>query len=117
MLPKAIERSRLLLIFVLAIGYTSVAYSQQKSAPPKSLSPLAVADAQLKQNDLDSAEKILWSVLSTDPTNAEALTMLGVVRGRQQRFAAVCYNSTRSPSLWFAIWLARSLPKTNLRRR
>ena len=87
MLPKAIERSRRLLIFILAIGYTSVAYSQQKSAPPKSLSPLAVADAQLKQNDLDSAEKILWSVLSTDPTNAEALTMLGVVRGRQQRFA------------------------------
>jgi tetratricopeptide (TPR) repeat protein len=87
MLPKPIEPRRLFLIFVLAIGCTSLAYSQQKSAPPKSPSSLAVAAAQLQQNDLDSAEKTLWSVLSTDPANAEALTMLGVIRGRQQRFA------------------------------
>jgi tetratricopeptide (TPR) repeat protein len=46
-----------------------------------------VADAQLKQNDLESAEKTLWSVLSSDSANAEALTMLGVIRGRQRRFA------------------------------
>lgn len=87
MLPKPIEPSCLLLIFVLAIGCASLAYSQQKSSPPKSQSPLAVAAAQLKQNDLDSAEKTLWSVLSTDPANPEALTMLGVIRVRQQRFA------------------------------
>ena len=87
MLPKPIKPTRPLLIFILAIGCTSLAYSQQKSAPPKSQYPLAVAAAQLKQNDLDSAERTLWSVLSTDPANAEALTMLGVIRGRQQRFA------------------------------
>lgn len=87
MLPKPIKPTRPLLIFILAIGCTSLAYSQQKSSPPKSHYPLAVAAAQLKQNDLDSAERTLWSVLSTDPANAEALTMLGVIRGRQQRFA------------------------------
>src|SRR5262249_2801215 len=48
---------------------------------------LSQAAAQLKQNDLDSAEKTLWAVLSSDPTNQEALTMLGIIRGRQQRYA------------------------------
>jgi tetratricopeptide (TPR) repeat protein len=87
MLRKPIEPRRLLLISVLAIGCAPLAYSQQKSGPPKPASPLATAAAQLKQDELDAAEKTLWSVLSTDPANAEALTMLGVIRGRQQRFA------------------------------
>jgi tetratricopeptide (TPR) repeat protein len=88
MLPRLTEPRRLLLISVLALGCVPLAYSQQKSAPAsKSQSPLATAAAQLKQNDLDGAEKTLWSILSTDPANSEALTMLGVIRGRQQRFA------------------------------
>jgi tetratricopeptide (TPR) repeat protein len=88
MLPRRTEAPRLLLACVLAIGCALHAYGQEKSAPvAKSQSPLATAATQLKQNDLDAAEKTLWGVLSTDPVNSEALTMLGVIRGRQQRFA------------------------------
>jgi tetratricopeptide (TPR) repeat protein len=36
---------------------------------------------------LDGAEKTLWTVLSSDPNQPEALTLLGIVRGRQKRYA------------------------------
>src|ERR1700751_3201130 len=88
MLPRLTDPRRLLVISVLAFACASLVYSQQKSPPaskPQSL--LATATAQLKQNDLDAAEKTLWSILSTDPANPEVLTMLGVIRGQQQRFA------------------------------
>ena len=64
----------------------------QKSAAPsagpaKSASPLSTAKAQLDHGDLESGEKTLWSILTSEPTNQEALTMLGVVRGRERRYA------------------------------
>ncbi|HZP18396.1 MAG TPA: tetratricopeptide repeat protein, partial [Terriglobales bacterium] len=55
-------------------------------AKPRPASPLAQAKAQLAQHDLKSAEDSIWKVLSADPNNAEALLLLGVVRGEQQRF-------------------------------
>src|SRR6266853_1735995 len=56
-----------------------------KSSSP--LSTLATAKAQLDHGDLESGEKTLWSILSSEPTNQEALTMLGVIRGRERRYA------------------------------
>jgi superkiller protein 3 len=47
---------------------------------------VSAAKSQLAKNDLAAAEKTLWPVLSTDPNNAEALTLLGIIRGRQERF-------------------------------
>jgi superkiller protein 3 len=40
----------------------------------------------MDHGDLESAENTLWGVLGSDPTNERALTMLGVVRGRQNRY-------------------------------
>jgi len=54
---------------------------------PQSKTSLDEAKAQLSKDDLAGAEKTLWSVLSSDPNNEEALTLLGIIRGRQERFA------------------------------
>jgi tetratricopeptide (TPR) repeat protein len=58
----------------------------QKAASRTAPSPLSLAKAELQKGDLDATETSLWNVLSTDPANSEALTMLGVVRGRQKRY-------------------------------
>jgi tetratricopeptide (TPR) repeat protein len=50
-------------------------------------SAIGEAQAQLKRNDLSGAEKTLWSVLASNPNDEEALTLLGIIRGRQQRYA------------------------------
>jgi tetratricopeptide (TPR) repeat protein len=80
--------ARLLLIVVLGAPLVP-GFGQQKAAPPspKAATPLATAKAQLDRKDIDSAEKTLWGILSSDPANQDALTMLGVVRGQQQRYA------------------------------
>ncbi len=48
---------------------------------------MATARAAISRGQLDSAESTLWSVLSTDPNQPEALTLLGIIRGRQKRYA------------------------------
>jgi tetratricopeptide (TPR) repeat protein len=58
-----------------------------KPTPARKATLINEAQAQLKHDDLAGAEKTLWSVLSSDPNNEEALTMLGIIRGRQQRYA------------------------------
>jgi tetratricopeptide (TPR) repeat protein len=42
--------------------------------------------AVVERNDLAGAEKTLWSVLSADSANEGALTLLGIIRSRQQRY-------------------------------
>jgi len=66
---------------------TSVVFAQKAGVPAKSASSLAAAKANLKHGDLESSEKALWSVLSAEPDNPEALTLLGIIRGRQRRYA------------------------------
>jgi tetratricopeptide (TPR) repeat protein len=61
--------------------------AQKAASSPRTGSPLSVAKAQLDHGDLDSGEKTLWDILSGNPNNQDALTMLGVVRGRQKRYA------------------------------
>ena len=87
-LLKPTERSRVLVLLAGLLSVPNLASGYQKTAgAAKSSAPLAQAAAELKQNDLESAEKALWVVLSSDPANQEALTMLGIIRGRQQRYA------------------------------
>lgn len=52
----------------------------------KSASTIAAARAEISRGQLDSAEEKLWTVLTSEPNQAEALTLLGVIRGRQKRY-------------------------------
>jgi tetratricopeptide (TPR) repeat protein len=77
-----------LLLLACVVGCASAGLGRQKSAANRNASSaIASAAAQLQHNDLNAAEKTLWDVLSADPSNQEALTLLGVIRARQQRFA------------------------------
>jgi tetratricopeptide (TPR) repeat protein len=97
MLHNLTERRSLVLPLALVVASLCAApfaRAQKSVAPPaapvKSASPLstlATAKAQLDHGDLESGEKTLWTILSSDPTNQEALTMLGVIRGRERRYA------------------------------
>jgi len=89
MLHNQTDRHRLLALalLVLAECTSSLLWAQKPIPPSKSAAPLSTAKAQLDRGDLDSVESTLWSVLGSDPNNEQALIMLGVVRGRQQRYA------------------------------
>jgi superkiller protein 3 len=63
------------------------AVGQKVHPQGKAASPLAAAKFDIDHNNLDAAEKAIWNVLSASPSDQEALTLLGIVRGRQQRFA------------------------------
>lgn len=57
---------------------------QRKIAPP---SPIATARSEINRGNLESAEKLLWDALSSNPNNESALTLLGVIREKQKRYA------------------------------
>lgn len=48
---------------------------------------LAEARAEFARGELREAETSLWTVLATNPDQQQALTLLGTIRGRQQRYA------------------------------
>jgi len=97
MLHNLTERCLLLplALIVVSLCVAPCSQAQKSTAPPvappaapaRSASPLSTAKAQLDHGDLESGEKTLWSILSSEPTNQEALTMLGVIRGRERRYA------------------------------
>src|SRR5882762_3244737 len=80
------RRTKCLLVAALFFG-VSLSLGQKAAHPVKSNSPLATAKTQLDHDDLDTSEKTIWTVLSSAPDNPEALTLLGIIRGRQSRFA------------------------------
>ena len=53
----------------------------------KKQDPLAKARTQFAQGNLADAEISLWTVLSANPDQEQALTLLGTIRGRQERYA------------------------------
>jgi superkiller protein 3 len=59
----------------------------QNAKPALASSALTKAKLALSKHDLNSAEALIWEVLNAQPNNAQALFLLGVVRGEQQRFA------------------------------
>jgi tetratricopeptide (TPR) repeat protein len=61
--------------------------ASQTHAPSVSSSSLNEAKAKLSRGDLSGAETSLWSVLGANPNDEEALTLLGVIRARQNRLA------------------------------
>src|SRR5713101_9775120 len=88
MLPNRTELRPLLLLALAVFSLcTSPSARAQKTVPrSKSASPLSTAKAQLARGDLNSVEGTLWGILASEPANEQALLMLGVVRGRQQRY-------------------------------
>src|SRR5260370_42147800 len=83
------QRSKIRWFAVLLVGSTALcsvsAWPQQGRS--SSASPVAKAWAEISRGQLDGAEKTLWTVLSSDPNQPEALTLLGIIRGRQKRYA------------------------------
>ena len=81
-------KGRLLLALILVVlpfrGGPAM-QGQEPASPAKTLSPISTAKAQMERGDLDASEKTLWTILSSEPNEQEALTMLGVLRGREGR--------------------------------
>src|SRR3954465_14733731 len=73
------------LVVAAFLSSALVSSSGQKTSP--SVSPLGTAKAQIAKNDLEAAERTLWTVISSEPNNTAALVLLGSVRVRQQRYA------------------------------
>ena len=91
-MPRSRTEQGLLLAAVLAILTlfgASAAQAQKSPTPGKTASgtasSLAAAKSQIDHGDLTASENTLWAILSSQPDNQDALTMLGVVRGRQGR--------------------------------
>src|SRR4051794_7963357 len=90
MLRNRIERlvvASAIAVFALSGAPSSSLWAQKTPSSSRTSTPISSAKAQLEKGDLEGAEESLWKVLGTEPDNEQALTMLGVVRGRQQRFA------------------------------
>jgi tetratricopeptide (TPR) repeat protein len=77
----------ILVAAVLLIGISGFSQQPKSNARFKAKSPLVAARTQLSKHDLKAAEESLWAILSSDPNNSEALLLLGMVRGEQQRYA------------------------------
>jgi len=78
----------LCLCFSISAG--SISAEVPQDAPAKAdnkQDPLAKARAQFAGGDLKEAEASLWTLLASNPDQEQALTLLGQIRGRQQRYA------------------------------
>ena len=60
-------------------------FGQKKSSSPAS--SLETVRAEIAHNELEAAERTLWTMISSDPNNHQAILLLGTVRLRQQRYA------------------------------
>jgi len=86
-MPRNLTDWRLHFLAIAMVSFATLFCCAQKSDSASKVVPsMSTAKAQLEKGDLESGEKTLWSILSSEPNNEEALTMLGVVRGRQQRY-------------------------------
>ncbi|MGH9517716.1 MAG: tetratricopeptide repeat protein [Terriglobales bacterium] len=88
MFHKLIERcgSRFPAVLVICLLVATFCCAASSAAQSESRSSLATAKTELDRGDLESSEKHLWDILSVEPTNEQALVMLGTIRVRQQRF-------------------------------
>jgi tetratricopeptide (TPR) repeat protein len=80
------SRTELRQIAHCAMLLVSLGLAWGQKAPAKKQSPLAVAQARLDHGDLQAAENTIWPLLNANPNHKEALTLLGVIRGRQHRY-------------------------------
>ena len=73
-----------------SISADSISAEVPQDSPAKAANkqdPLARAHAQFARGELKEAEASLWTLLASNPDREQALTLLGQIRGRQQRYA------------------------------
>jgi tetratricopeptide (TPR) repeat protein len=72
----------------LVASLSAITVAQTSTSPlPHRTSPLATAKVALAKGDLAGADRILLTLLSSEPNDQEGLLLLGVLRGRQQRYS------------------------------
>jgi len=83
------RRNKIKWLVVLLAGCRAVCPTTAwpQKVQTNSSSPLATARVEISRGQVELAEKSLWTVLSADPNQPEALTLLGIIRGRQKRYA------------------------------
>jgi tetratricopeptide (TPR) repeat protein len=83
------QRNKIRRFVVLLLAATALCsrHVWPQKGQTSTASPVATARAEISRGQLDSAERTLWTVLSSDPNQSEGLTLLGIVRGRQKRYA------------------------------
>jgi len=86
--------NRALLVLLLAahsLCFVFTAFAQVRQEVPanskNTQQGLTEAQSQLARGKLDDAETSLWTVLTTNQNDEKALTLLGTIRNRQQRYA------------------------------
>jgi tetratricopeptide (TPR) repeat protein len=88
--PQTSRGASLLLTISLSLTLSAVAQLAKNSSAKAATStqdPLATARAQFARSDLKDAEASVWTVLASNPNQDQALTLLGQIRGLQQRYA------------------------------
>jgi len=80
--------NRWLSLGTLILGLSAACRSAgHQSKPIAKGSPLTTAQVELKRGDIGAAEKIVWDALSSNPDDELALTLLGTIRAKQERYA------------------------------
>src|SRR5229473_41208 len=90
-LRHRINRALLFLLLAahsLCFVFTAFAQVRQEvpAKPNNTQQVLTEAQSQLARGKLDDAETTLWTVLTANPNDEKALTLLGTIRNRQQRY-------------------------------
>lgn len=89
-LRHQINRASVLPVAALSLCFAYSASPQVRkdasAGSQKTGDSLAKARTQFAHGDLGGAETSLWTVLATNPDQEQALTLLGTIRGRQQRY-------------------------------
>ena len=89
-LRHRINRGAVVLVAIFLCLSSSVTAQVPKDSTAKAAhnqDPLAKARAQFAHSDLKDAEASLWTVLASNPNQEQALTLLGQIRCRQERYA------------------------------
>ena len=81
------KTSRIILVLFVSVAGLRPCRGWSQARVAKPASAVATARAEISAGKLDDAEKTLWNLLSSDPQQSEALTLLGIIRGRQKRYA------------------------------
>jgi len=77
-------------LFAIGILLGSLSVRAISDSPVKATAPnssIVTARFEIRRGHIDSAEKILWDVLSSNANDDSALDLLGVVRVKQKRYA------------------------------
>jgi len=75
----------LILLSCLSLGVYSQTAGVNPAKTAQGSAYLGDAKSKLTRGDLAGAEALLWNILAANPNDEQALTMLGVIRGRQKR--------------------------------